>query len=74
MLYIVRTSQSDQEGHLVAILEFLDEIYMRKIEPTLCNLARIYDRTTNLTRSISVCTSVIRKCSSSDVDGSERRS
>lgn len=39
---------------------------------TLCNLARTYERTTYLARSISVCTRTRRKCSSSDVAGSAR--
>lgn len=38
--------------------------------PTLCNRVRTYDRTRNFARSISVCTSTSRKCSSSDVAGS----
>ena len=41
---------------------------------TLYNRVRMYERTTNLTRSTSVCTSMMRKCSSSDESGSARRS
>lgn len=41
---------------------------------TLYNLVRTYDRTINFTRSISVCTSIILICSSSEVDGSPRKS
>lgn len=40
---------------------------------TLKSLVRVYELTMNLTRSISVWTSMIRRCSSSDERGSERR-
>jgi hypothetical protein len=45
----------------------------REVGRTLNNLVRTYDLTINLTRSISVCTSIILICSSSDEEGSPRR-
>ncbi len=42
------------------------------IRHTLCSRVLMYDRMTNLTRSISVCTSIMRKCSSSEESGSAR--
>jgi len=41
-----------------------------RISPALNNRVRMYDRTTNLTRSTSVCAKMIRICSSSDELGS----